>query len=58
MWLNCDRHRSRMKPSHCLALGQSDVEAEFVELAGEAGGDADPPGPVEVVGGVDGVDAP
>jgi hypothetical protein len=38
-----------MKPSCCLALGQGDVEAEFIELAGEAGGQAGPSGPVEVV---------
>ena len=39
-----------MKPSCCLALGQGDVEAEFIELAGEPGGKAGTPGPVEVVG--------
>ena len=54
MWLKCDRHRFRMKRLHCLALGESDVEAEFVELAGEA----EPPGPVGVIDSVDGVDTP
>ncbi len=49
-------HRSRVKPSCRLALGQGDVEAGFVELAGEAGGDACPPGPVEVVGAKVGID--
>jgi hypothetical protein len=29
-----------MKPSRCLSIEDSDIEAEFVELAGKAGGKA------------------
>jgi hypothetical protein len=40
MWTHADRalvgdFGSRMKPSCCFARGEGDVEAEFVELAGE-----------------------
>ena len=43
-----------MKPGHRLG-GQGDVEAEFIEFPGEAGGEAGPFDAVEVVGAEVGV---
>jgi hypothetical protein len=43
-WHRAYGHCSGIKSSRCLALGQGDVEAEFIELAGETGGRIGPQG--------------